>query len=513
MPAEALPRGHRYSRSAAIPSTAIPSQNPQNPHHLNIQEHAQNTQSNQRMDVNATTVPAQPTTPPRTPKRNSQSASQNTANSNVRGNGSKQKARGKNRPQNVMTSPAMVKNDRNTPPLTGAQSVGMSSSAKPINTPSTAAYAGPTFHASPAPSALPIPSFYSKSVPDSPGLKGLKSVKAGPLSGNLCTPPAPSQSANQSQREESPLDFFFKADREEKARARSAVSTAAAPTGPFHPPVDSPRINQTPPASTGRSQKGYSNRISPSGMFAMELDGEREAGTPLGPAFSTPYNQRINAARASDRTARSLQQSPSTTQGLDNSEALKAYLFSDHSLLPSSTNAFPPRSEAFGPLYAANSHQHKSAIPSGSQSAGLPQRPQLRSSPYSRESRSSNNIARQFGRSSYLRQEVTPAQSSPTPSHQSNNNNYTNSSISSRPLGGMVSHSSNFNSAKSTYAPSRVSPNGNIITSSDGSADLRGMEETLRRILKIDSNVAPNPSGSSMNYVGGGMGSSVNGVH
>jgi hypothetical protein len=163
--------------------------------------------------------------------------------------GSKQKSRNK-RPKNVMTSPAATREDRNTPPLTGAQSAGMPSSAKPMSTPSTAAYAGPTFHASPAPSTLPIPSFYSKSVPESPGLKSLKGASL------LESPtPVPAAIVNmQSKREESPLDFFFKADREEKARARSASSTqtAAPATGPFRPPTLSPRMSQTPPASTSK---------------------------------------------------------------------------------------------------------------------------------------------------------------------------------------------------------------------------------------------------------------------
>jgi hypothetical protein len=240
----------------------------------------------------------------------------------------------------VNTSPAATRNDRRTPPLTGTQPGNMTSSAKPIATPSTAAYAGPTFHASPAPSALPIPSFYSKSVPDSPGIKTVKTLREVSQSSNSgsSTPPAPVPN-NLFRREESPLDFIFKADREEKARARSASSTqtAATASGPFQPPTLSPRNSQTPPAPTSqtRARVGHTPKSPTSSMFAMELDGPNSPGTPFGPAFSTPYSERINAARAGKNSTMSPDQI-NTQQPMDRTEALKAYLFSGHAL-PSTT--------------------------------------------------------------------------------------------------------------------------------------------------------------------------------
>ena len=198
---------HRQTRSVAIPSTTPPSQHPRNPHHLDSQTQTQNITSSMN-------YPAQPSTPPRTPRRNNQP--QNAATSTVRENGSKQKPRNKkNKPQNVTTSPAVNGQDRNTPPLGGTPSAGLSSSAKPMNTPSAAIFAGATFHASPAPSALPIPSFYSRSVPDSSGLKDLKSVKDVSVTGTGSqTPPVVPFLANNVHREESPLDIFFNARQE-----------------------------------------------------------------------------------------------------------------------------------------------------------------------------------------------------------------------------------------------------------------------------------------------------------
>jgi hypothetical protein len=70
-------------------------------------------------------------------------------------------------------------------------------------------------------------------------------------------------------------------------------------------------------------------------MFAMELDGPNSPGTPFGPAFSTPYSERINAARAGKNSTMSPDQI-NTQQSMDRTEALKAYLFSGHAL-PSTT--------------------------------------------------------------------------------------------------------------------------------------------------------------------------------
>lgn len=127
------------------------------------------------------------------------------------------------------------------------------------------------------------------------------------------------------------LSCMFKADREERARARSASSLQTVlNAGPFKPPEFSPRTSQTPPALTNHNRPRNANRISSSGMFAMELDGE-SAGSPYGPAFSTPYSERISAARSS----RFYDQSAQGGQSTMNSEALKAFLFSQAPSAPS----------------------------------------------------------------------------------------------------------------------------------------------------------------------------------
>jgi hypothetical protein len=429
------PKGHRHTRSTAIPPAAASPhhpQDPQNSHHLNVQEHSQSGQS--PMDYSS-----QPTTPPRTPRRDTdQAPSQSKANSSAPETGARQKLRNK-KPKNGVTSPA----------ATGIQSTTVASSSKPISTP--AAYAGPTFHASPAPSALPIPSFYSKSVPDSPGIKGTKPLKE-PSSPGSPTPPPAQVSSHQLHREESPLDFFFRADRAEKARARSASSTQTAVpvSGPFQPPSESHRASQTPPASASQGRLRHASKLSSGGVFAMELDGNASPGIQYGPAFSTPYSERINAARTSQVSPASSDQLTQGASKTPTSEALKAYLFATSQQSSSS----PPSTSQFG-VNGLASH--------GTSSAHTP------------------TVS---GRSSALRQEVTPTRTpTKTPDH---NVSYATSTTPSR-IHGRHSNTNDFISTftRKAASPSPASPHG--APSGNRSGDLKDMEESLRKMLKLDS--------------------------
>ncbi|CAG8959626.1 hypothetical protein HYFRA_00001529 [Hymenoscyphus fraxineus] len=471
MSVEEVPsRRHRPTRSAAHNTTATtpPSQNPHSPHHLNAHMNKQHSTAEM-------SYPTQPSTPPRTPRRNQ---NPNTANSAARETGSKQKSRNnKNRPKNVVTSPPVKSQgrdrDRHTPPLNGAQPAGIPS--KPLSTPSAAIYAGATFHASPAPSALPIPSFYSKSVPDSPGLlKGLRSMKDAPIAQpNTQSPSPPTAPPSISKhREESPLDFFFKADREEKERARStnSANVAGQPVGPFPPPAKSQRNLQTPPASKNPLSRPafFQSRSSPNGLFAMELD--ENPGTPFGPAFSTPYAERIKAARSnSEQRPRDDAQA-----SLERSEALKAYLFSGHS---SST----PAANGNSPKPKSSSSPNKSLSP--------PSLTHTKSAPsshynFAQEARAQNyngNAARSSG----LRQQVTPSK---TPSTTPNRNNYyAHSTNPSQIYGhGTPTNAGNFMANTTSHASSSGSLSFGVSSANRG-ADLQGMEDSLRKILKLDS--------------------------
>jgi hypothetical protein len=468
MSSEDIPsRRHRQTRGA-IPNTTPPSQHPHNSQTLDPQAHSRDIASD-NMNYSA-----QPTTPPRTPRRNNQP--QNVPNSSVRENGSKQKSRNKrNKPQNVTASPAVKVRDRVTPPPAGTQSGGLSSAAKPINTPSVAMFAGATFHASPAPSALPIPSFYSKSVPESPGLKEPRSFKETSLSeAESPTPPVTRFSNDNVHREESPLDFFFRADREEKERARSASSLnpALKSTGPF-PPPDNHRNAQTPPALGSQRRPSHLHRTSTSGsgMFAMELDGPQSPGAPLGPAFSTPYAERINAAK-NNRPLEDAQ------NALERSEALKAYLFSDHPVSPpanTSTTTLEPSPMAPTSIYSPN-NQRTPALASHSQQNNFSYAQDRRGTQYANAS----------ARTSGLRQEVTPKK---TPSLTPNRNTHFAASPIHHQIYGNVMNSnpSNFMSNSTAHAASPSPSLSYGVSSGNKTTDIQGMENTLRKILKLES--------------------------
>lgn len=207
----------------------------------------------------------------------------------------------KSRPKQVSTSPGPAKAGRSTPPQTA-----------PPKTVTATAFAGATFHASPAPSSLPIPSFLAKAM-DSPGLRGPTRMSQEP------SPPATDSEAPTPRnrlltmdiaREESPLDLFFRADRAEKERARraSSANVLAPNPGPFSPPTQpkSPQEPRTLPNGLGTYRRRQSTqRNSSAGISFTELDGT--PGRPMGPAFSTPYQDRIRAARSNEKQAESAQ--------------------------------------------------------------------------------------------------------------------------------------------------------------------------------------------------------------
>lgn len=478
---DARPRRHRHTRSAVMPSAIAPSQadenprNPKSPHHLDLQAHAQTSET--ELSSNSLFDAPRLSTPPHTPRKDTRPSTQNTSMATE--TESKQKPRSKHRPKNVVTSPAVVRKNRNaTPPFTGAQSAGLVSS-KQVNTPT--AYAGSTFHASPAPSALPIPSFYSKSVPDSPAFKGPKSLKGVALPTATSTPPRMTPPADQN-REESPLDFFFRADREEKARAQGLSSSKvhAAVNGPFPPPLESPLSGQTPPTRSHQRPKAASNRTSAGGIFAMELDGDRTPGMPLGPAFSTPYSERINAARSAKQSSGFLEGiSREPQSSSDSSEALKAYLFSNHSASLATHPTSPQPQDA-------SASQQPSAPLSGPRSAGLPVQLYHNSYALGSDLKTSNRAEK---RSSGLRQEVTPSK---TPTRiLDRGQSYGNSPPSSVAAPGNSYSSSEFASQSTSPSPYGASASSAGILPENSDSKIQGMEESLRRILKLGSVTNP----------------------
>lgn len=133
---------------------------------------------------------------------------------------------------------------------------------------------------------------------------------------------------------ESPLDFMFRAHKQEQQRGGGS---------PAHTAYNGNSSHVT--------RSGDIRRPSPSSRSILqdELDGTQ--GLDIGPAFSTPYQTRINSARSSRHPLEQSQNSPgamSLQSSDDASEALKKYLFGG------ATRATDPGNQA--PLPAGQYH-------------------------------------------------------------------------------------------------------------------------------------------------------------
>ncbi|GKT43797.1 uncharacterized protein ColSpa_03978 [Colletotrichum spaethianum] len=279
--------------------------------------------------------------------------------------GSKQRSRNKPRAKNPNTvaSPDVTRHNRRSTP----QNI-------PVNTKPTAAaaaaFAGATFHASPAPSALPMPSFYSKSITESPGPRQDAQQQPSPPPTDR-ERPTPQHPATAPRARESPLDAIFRADRAEKEKARrsSSLQSSVQPDGSEPPAAPSPRDGHNSPfvAKPYNTHPGHRMPLprSSSGISAAELDGY--PGKPLGPAFSTPYQERIRAARGASNQSPNGPRTSQTPPVEDRSEALKKYLFGARG--PASS----PQSSASGPpaQYVHNGFMGNNPEPQSGHSADL----------------------------------------------------------------------------------------------------------------------------------------------
>ncbi|CAK7223546.1 hypothetical protein SEUCBS140593_005273 [Sporothrix eucalyptigena] len=339
-----------------------------------------------------------PTTPQKSQKN--AAAIKSPANAPQNASGKTNNRNNRNQQATNTATPGQAKSGRRTPPQTaGPKSVGHSASVT-----TSAAFAGATFHASPAPSSLPLPSFFTKTnspgTPSARPASGLSQQPSPPASDTelpsatttIRTNGPPASGRNPlfpvngasipPPRDESPLDILFRADRAEKERNRRASSANlyGAPVGPFSPPLQTQHMADNTNSNTfprdGPQQfhlqqqqqqttrrPGPTLRTSSSGISAAELDGT--PGQPMGPAFATPFHDRIRAARPTEAKGPSAAGAPAGFRDLadlsapspfargpnsqqppapgtdDRSEALKRFLFSKTGAVasPSSTNS------------------------------------------------------------------------------------------------------------------------------------------------------------------------------
>lgn len=226
----------------------------------------------------------------RTPRKGTPGANgHGTSNLSVRGNANNSHRRSKGRPSSIAITNSNIParaGDRSSPPLTASK---------------TSAYAGLTYHASPDPSSIPIPSFLKRG-PESPSIRKPANIDQEPSppasdseTSSLSVSPSPPRES-QHKIQESPLEFIFKKDREEKSRrTNSAQGIASATASPFSPPEQSP-----PGLVTGHAYRlgppTIENRSATTRISTEELSGS--PGRSVGPAFATPFKDRIQAVRS-----------------------------------------------------------------------------------------------------------------------------------------------------------------------------------------------------------------------
>ena len=204
------------------------------------------------------------------------------------------------------------------------------------------AYAGPTFHASPAPSALPIPRLFSKSVPVGEKTTSLKAMMQDASSESSSNKGDDSPTMRNSLqvneapvREASPLDIFFNADRAEKARrAAAACGEISSST---RSPLQAANIPQSvsPIPEYMRNHSRHNTGGSTGGMFPLEMDATEKPS-------SRPPSQYLEPHRfESSPSVPSAQSTWSQEQAKAKTLALKKFLMSNLPQRPASASANP----------------------------------------------------------------------------------------------------------------------------------------------------------------------------
>ncbi|EGC45081.1 conserved hypothetical protein [Histoplasma capsulatum var. duboisii H88] len=374
----------------------------------------------------------------------------------------------------------------NPSPMTNCSSLGHGHSASQPNISSTLKdgthYAGPTFHASPAPSALPIPTFFSKSVPDqevaeSPDGESREIYPIGSFDHTPTKPRATVALSKSTDEIPSPLDFLFKSAKGAKVASRPVNS-------------ETQSVKPSPPQPNLPSQaKATPREITPGAIFPLELESPDNRKMAIGPSFATPYKDRINALRSASFPSRANDNVPlDEGQRKAKTDALKDLLLNPRPQRPSSASPKTPNdSNIFG---------SRSSTPLARHSSGPPTPVPSEEPKGSLKGRSPDNgsIAHQ-----YLSSVCNGTQSSRTPSSNLRRELSSTSSIDS-PL--LSTNGSQENPKRSqTYVnltsptPNRVNPHLNPAVPSPRSGytpskplDAKQMEADLRRILKLDSN-------------------------
>lgn len=153
------------------------------------------------------------------------------------------------------------------------------------------AYAGPTFQASPAPSSLPVPKFFSRSVPNVPAQQqSLEAKMAGEQTPEKQPSPEPDVvTVPPRASQQSPLEMFFRADKAEREKSRSGSMLSPEMATRQVPPATEPRIPFQETGKSGLLQEldGQSGDL-PSPNTTPHYDRQQSAGRPPSAGIQVP---------------------------------------------------------------------------------------------------------------------------------------------------------------------------------------------------------------------------------
>ena len=351
---------------------------------------------------------------------------------------------------------------------------------RPNETP-VKAYAGPTFHASPAASSLPMPKFISKSVPNvdrTPSLTSMMQQEAVDTTSESDSSPFMAKgrlTQDHQILEDSPLDIFFRADRDAKAKAQAQVESPAGSDGLRSGSANDVRHHSRQPTDS-----------SVGGIFPLEMDGA--------------------AAETNDSTTNSERNTPAAktmTEADDTDEQRKAQTLELKKLLYSPK---PQRSGTYLPCSDTLSKGLGSPSPKATPRRGSPKLvPDLTSRVQQRHALllalaqkqiSGTGIdvtlAPQRPPSSKLREEVSvPSSPGGQPSELPATPTQTRIQKTSTPTKDRTrqyqnSYPSPYPSLSSGFTPPAKPPGGFPNTTSPHSMDAKNIEQDLRRVLKLD---------------------------
>lgn len=341
---------------------------------------------------------------------------------------------------------------------------------KKNNTPSQA-YAGPTFHASPAASSLPMPRFFSKSVPEvnkGPSLQSSMENETTETSSEQSegspTPAFARRVGEEQTREESPLDIFFKADREQKERLRKEheVSSSVGKS-----PMETSNINRP------RHHSRHSTSGSVGGVFPMELENKEYPQAPHEKSSSKPVTGVV--ATESSKPSPFVETPQQAEQRKAKTIALKKLLLS----------SVPPPDFTFDPGQRSTSSDPRNGCNASAQQPRPSTSPQIYKQLAAQSARQTSPCPRP---SSNLRKEMSASAlpdsgpmpelpATPTPSR-------TRNAYKSAPLQGEPITSLDGASPASPVPASKRSTLASMTV--ETSSPYKTMEDDLRRILKLN---------------------------